>query len=92
MGLITWQGTDPEFARLLQAVDRNCECVLGTFGLPSKPCPPHAMLKSQSTLDHLLYVYRTRAMFIRRELYALPSPSGRKRGVAYSSASTQPLA
>ena len=72
MGPVTWQGTDPEFARLLQAVDRNCECVLGMFGLPPRPCPAHAMLKSQSTLDHLLYVYRTRATFIRRELYAFP--------------------
>jgi hypothetical protein len=72
MGPVTWQGTDPEFARLLQAADRNCECVRGMYGLPPRPCPPHEMLKSQSALDHLLYVYRTRKLFITRELYAFP--------------------
>jgi hypothetical protein len=72
MASVTWQGTEREFARLLEAVDNNCDCVAGMFGLPPKLCAAHALLKQQNTLDHLLYVYRMRKMFITREFYSLP--------------------
>jgi hypothetical protein len=43
------------------------------LGLPGQTCPPHAMLKEQSALDHLLYVFRVRGVFVTREFYALPT-------------------
>lgn len=67
---VAWHGTAGELTRLQWAVAQHCDCVAGTLGLPS--CAAHAMLNDQSSLDHLLYVYRMRKLFIRRELYALP--------------------
>jgi hypothetical protein len=61
-----WQGTAREYARLRRAVAHNCEC------LPDAPCAAHAMLQEQITLDHLLYVFRTRGLYVTRELYAAP--------------------
>jgi len=72
MAAATWQGTDEEFARLEQAVAHNCDCVVGTLGLPPLTCPAHVMLGDQTTLDHLLYVYRTRQGFITREFTQSP--------------------
>jgi hypothetical protein len=68
---VTWRGTQREFARLRQSMDSHCECIDGMFGLPPQMCSVHEMLGSQVQLDHLLYVYRMRRIFIRRELYAL---------------------
>jgi hypothetical protein len=79
MDTVTWQGTEQELTRLRQAVDRHCRCIAGVYGLPPSPCAAHAMLSAQSTLDHLLYVYRTRRMFITREFYALPSKARKAR-------------
>jgi hypothetical protein len=72
MAAATWQGTDEEFAQLERAVTRNCDCVGGMLGLPPLTCAAHLMLVDQTTLDHLLYVYRTRRGFITREFYAFP--------------------
>ena len=72
MACVTWQGTNREFARLQRALGRNCECVEAMLGLPPRICPPHTLLQDQSSLDHLLYVYRMRKVFITREFYALP--------------------
>jgi hypothetical protein len=72
MACVTWQGTNRELARLERVLSRNCECVDAMLGLPPCVCPAHAMLQDQSTLDHLLYVYRMRKVFITREFYALP--------------------
>lgn len=79
MTISAWQGTDEEFARLQVAVVRNCECVAGMFGMPPTTCEPHRMLDDQTMLDHLLYVYRTRRLFITREFYALPLETGRRK-------------
>jgi hypothetical protein len=72
MACENWQGTEREFARLQRAVNHNCECIGAMLGLPPSVCAAHAMLDDQSALDHLLYVYRMRKIFITRELYALP--------------------
>jgi hypothetical protein len=77
MVTVTWRGTDDEYARLQQAVARNCECVSMMLGLSPLSCPAHQMLAEQSALDHCLYVYRTRRTFITREFYALPIAIGR---------------
>jgi hypothetical protein len=71
MATAIWRGTDDELARLLGAVAEYCDCVPTMVGLPMQTCPAHAMLKEQSALDHLLYVFRTRGVFVTREFYAL---------------------
>jgi hypothetical protein len=78
MPIVTWQGTEQELDRLQEAVARNCECIAGMLGLPPTTCRAHEMLGEQSALDHLLYVYRTRGVFVTREFYALPMPTGRR--------------
>jgi hypothetical protein len=72
MTVASWHGTQRELSRLQQVVAQHCECVGGMFGLPPTRCAAHEMLRDQSALDHLLYVYRMRKLFIRREMYALP--------------------
>lgn len=72
MAIVMWQGTDEEFSRLRQAVARNCECNSGEVGRATRTCAAHAMLAEQSVLDRLLWVFRTRGVFITREFYAQP--------------------
>ena len=67
MKIVTWQGTDDEFTRLYNAVINNCECLSGA---PGYCCGAHAMLGDQVVLDRLLWVFRTRGMFLAREFYA----------------------
>jgi hypothetical protein len=75
---VTWRGTQREFDRLQEAVGEHCECLEGMLGLPPTRCAAHAMLRDQGVLDHLLYVYRMRRLFIRREMYAMPSRARRE--------------
>jgi hypothetical protein len=75
MVISRWQGTDDEFARLRQAVARNCMCVGSMLGLAPQTCSVHHLLNDQSALDRLLFVYRLRRVFITREFYAFPSLS-----------------
>ena len=71
MAEAVWQGTEQEFLRLRNALARHCNCV-GTWDDNQwQTCAPHAMLGSQAALDHLLYVFRVRGLFVRREFYAL---------------------
>lgn len=67
MAMVTWQGTDAEYARLYDAVVRNCECAAKQ---QLHTCAAHVMLEDQSVLDRLLWVFRTRGTFIAREFYA----------------------
>ena len=69
MAIVSWQGTDAEYARLYDAVVRNCECVAKQ---PPHTCAAHVMLEDQSVLDRLLRVFRTRGTFVAREFYARP--------------------
>jgi hypothetical protein len=61
-----WHGTPQELERLRQAVERNCGCARPPRA-PGPTCPAHALLTRQATLDHLLFVYRTRTRFLDRE-------------------------
>ena len=61
-----WNGTPQELERLRQAVERNCGCARPPRA-PGPTCPAHALLTRQATLDHLLFVYRTRTRFLARE-------------------------
>jgi hypothetical protein len=72
MSTAIWPGTEDELARLQEAVAAYCDCVPGMLGLAAQTCSSHAMLKEQSALDHLLYVFRVRGLFVKREFYALP--------------------
>jgi hypothetical protein len=58
-----WNGTPQELERLRRAIEQNCGCARP----PGPTCPAHALLTRQATLDHLLFVYRTRARFVARE-------------------------
>jgi hypothetical protein len=61
-----WNGTRQELDRLRAAIELNCGCAQAPP--PAGPtCPAHALLLGQATLDHLLFVYRTRTRFIARE-------------------------
>jgi hypothetical protein len=61
-----WNGTRQELDRLRAAIELNCGCAQAPP--PAGPtCPAHALLMGQATLDHLLFVYRTRTRFIARE-------------------------
>ena len=82
MPSISWHGTPRELSRLQQAVAEHCQCLDGVFGLPPSRCSAHDLLSNQSTLDHLLYVYRMRKLFIRRELYAMPDRARLQTGSA----------
>jgi len=73
MSRTAWQGTTRELSRLQKAVARNCECVTGFDDSHEATCAAHAMLRDQAALDHLLYVYRMRGVFIKREFYAVPA-------------------
>ena len=71
MGRIVWHGTGTELARLRNALARHCECQQELDYDQPRPCASHAMLGSQAALDHLLYAFRMRGVFVRREFYAL---------------------
>jgi hypothetical protein len=60
-----WHGTPQELERLCRAIELNCGCARPPQG---PTCPAHTLLTSQATLDHLLFVYRTRTHFLDREL------------------------
>jgi hypothetical protein len=62
-----WHGTDAEFVRLRQAIERNCLCPGLARPGDEAICPAHALLTRQSALDHLLYAYRARERFMDEE-------------------------
>ncbi len=67
MRIAIWQGTSQELRQLREAVELNCECVLAANDTPGVVCAAHAMLVDQCLINHLLYGYRLRAIFIRGE-------------------------
>jgi hypothetical protein len=70
--IVTWRGSEAELARLEESVRQHCECVAAMLDLAPIVCAGHLMLADQSVLNHLLYVYRTRAVFISREFIDIP--------------------
>ena len=65
MNVKQWHGSDPELWRLREAIQRNCTCA--SVKAPQRTCASHEMLTSQSTLDRLLFVYRSREGFLTKE-------------------------
>ena len=61
-----WNGTPQELEQLRQAVELNCGCARPPQ-VPGPTCAAHALLTSQATLHHLLFVCRARFRFLSRE-------------------------
>lgn len=56
---IVWHGTQAETFELLQALSRNCSCVVTAEGVRLSTCGPHKMLASdQRAIDGLLFARR----------------------------------
>jgi hypothetical protein len=56
---VIWHGTQDEALELLQALCRNCSCVITAEGVRLSTCEPHAMLSSdQRAVDGLLFARR----------------------------------
>jgi len=56
---VLWHGTQTEALELLQALSRNCSCVVTAEGVRLSTCPPHEMLSSdQRAIDGLLFARR----------------------------------
>jgi hypothetical protein len=59
---VLWHGTQTEALELLQALSRNCSCVVTAEGVRLSTCPPHDMLASdQRAIDGLLFARRIAA-------------------------------
>jgi hypothetical protein len=53
---VLWHGTQTEALELLQALSRNCSCVVTAEGVRLSTCAPHQMLSSdQRAVDGLLF-------------------------------------
>jgi hypothetical protein len=56
---VFWHGTQSEALELLQALSRNCSCVVTAEGVRLSTCAPHEMLSSdQRAIDGLLFLRR----------------------------------
>jgi len=59
---VIWHGTQTEALELLQALSRNCSCVITAEGVRLSTCAPHDMLASeQRAVDGLLFARRIAA-------------------------------
>ncbi len=78
---VLWHGDQTEALELLQALSRNCSCVVTAEGVRLSRCAPHEMLSSdQRAVDGLLFARRL-APRLRSEEF---SPSSPKRAPAPS--------
>src|SRR5438067_742782 len=56
---VLWHGSQTEALELLQALSRNCSCVVTAEGVRLSTCAPHQMLSSdQRAIDGLLFARR----------------------------------
>ena len=56
---VLWHGTQTEALELLQALSRNCSCVVTAEGVRLSTCAPHEMLSAdQRAIDGLLFARR----------------------------------
>jgi hypothetical protein len=59
---VLWHGTQNEALELLQALSRNCSCVVTAEGVRLSTCSPHDMLATdQRAIDGLLFARRIAA-------------------------------
>lgn len=56
---VVWHGSQAETFELLQALSRNCSCVVTAEGVRLSTCAPHQMLvNDQRAIDGLLFARR----------------------------------
>jgi hypothetical protein len=56
---VLWHGSQTEALELLQALSRNCSCVLTAEGVRLSTCDPHKMVSAdQRAIDGLLFARR----------------------------------
>lgn len=56
---VLWHGSQTEALELLQALSRNCSCVVTAEGVRLSTCAPHQMLSAdQRAIDGLLFARR----------------------------------
>lgn len=76
---VLWHGTQSEALDLLQALNRNCSCVVTAEGVRLTTCAPHRMLSTdQRAIDGLLFARRIAERLRGEEWQASlsPIPSG----------------
>ena len=75
---VLWHGTQTEALELLQALSRNCSCVVTAEGVRLSTCPPHDMLSSdQRAIDGLLFARRIAAAAAQRRVPTRREPKWR---------------
>jgi hypothetical protein len=71
---VLWHGSQTEALELLQALSRNCSCVVTAEGVRLSTCAPHQMLSTdQRAIDGLLFARRIAARLRSEEFH--PSQS-----------------
>jgi hypothetical protein len=79
---VLWHGSQTEALELLQALSRNCSCVVTAEGVRLSTCAPHDMLASdQRAVDGLLFARRIAARLRAEEF----NPHAAQPSVAASS-------
>ena len=73
---VLWHGTQTEALELLQALSRNCACVVTANGVRMSTCAPHHMLSSdQRAIDGLLFARRIAERLVGEEFHPSPAAS-----------------
>jgi hypothetical protein len=73
---VLWHGSQTEALELLQALSRNCSCVVTAEGVRLSTCAPHEMLSSdQRAIDGLLFARRIAARLRSEEFNPHPHPA-----------------
>jgi hypothetical protein len=71
---VLWHGTQTEALELLQALSRNCSCVVTAEGVRLSTCAPHDMLATdQRAIDGLLFARRIAARLRSEEFNPHPA-------------------
>jgi len=77
---VLWHGTQTEALELLQALSRNCACVVTAEGVRVSVCAPHEMLSSdQRAIDGLLFARRIAPRPLSEEFHPSPESIGAGR-------------
>ena len=71
---VLWHGSQTEALELLQALSRNCSCVVTAEGVRLSTCAPHQMLSAdQRAIDGLLFARRIASRLHSEEFSPAPS-------------------
>src|ERR1700730_12413803 len=88
---VLWHGTQTEALELLQALSRNCSCVVTAEGVRLGTCAPHAMLAAdQRAIDGLLFARRIAARLRTEEFDPAETEGATGSGFGAAGAGTPP--